>query len=99
MDFREAAEAIHQVITFAWSLPHVMNNHRNAECRIWQRETLDQLAEHRPLAGQPQPPAASRERSSSASSSRSSISSRSGTRAGSGPAPAGPPRTGLPPSR
>ena len=39
MDFREAAEAIHQVIVFARSLPHVTNNCRNAECRIQQRKT------------------------------------------------------------
>ena len=39
MDFREAAEAIRQVIAFAWSLPHVTNNRRNTECQIQQRET------------------------------------------------------------
>ena len=39
MDFHEAMEAIRQVIVFARSLPHVMNNRRNAERRIRQRET------------------------------------------------------------
>ena len=39
MDFREAMEAICQVIAFAWSLPHVTNNRWNAECWIWQRGT------------------------------------------------------------
>jgi len=43
----------------------------------------DQLTQHGPGPGQPQPPAASFDRSSSASSSRPSISSRSGTRAAS----------------
>ena len=39
MDFRKATEVIRQVITFAQSLPHVMNNHRNMERWIWQCET------------------------------------------------------------
>ena len=39
MDFHEAMEAIRQVIVFAQSLPHVMNNHRNVERWIQQRET------------------------------------------------------------
>ena len=39
MDSREAVEAIHQVIMFAWSLPHVMNNCRNVERQIQQCKT------------------------------------------------------------
>ena len=39
IDFHEAVEAVCQVIVFARSLPHVTNNHRNAEHRIRQRET------------------------------------------------------------
>ena len=39
MDFREAAEAICQVIMFARSLPHVMNNSWNTERQIQQHET------------------------------------------------------------
>ena len=39
MDFCKATEAIHQVITFAWSLPHVMNNSQNVEHLIRQCET------------------------------------------------------------
>ena len=38
IDFREAVEAIRQVIAFAQSLPHVTNNSQNAEHWIWQRE-------------------------------------------------------------
>ena len=38
VDFHKAVEVIHQVIVFMQSLPHVMNNRRNAEHRIWQRE-------------------------------------------------------------
>ena len=39
IDFREATEAIRQVIAFARSLPHVTNNRRNVERRIRQHET------------------------------------------------------------
>ena len=39
MDFHKAVEVIHQVIAFARSLPHMMNNHQNVEHRIWQCET------------------------------------------------------------
>ena len=39
IDFCEAAEAIHQVITFVRSLPHVTNNRRNVERQIRQHET------------------------------------------------------------
>ena len=49
MDFRKATEAIHQVITFVQSLPHMTNNCRNAECWIRQHETW--RAESRYLLG------------------------------------------------
>ena len=39
VDFHEAVGAIHQVIVFVQSLPHVMNNCRNMEHCIWQHGT------------------------------------------------------------